>query len=101
MGVPASTFLDTYTDDVKKMKLMLLNYMKALRTNRSQPDVPIGTGIGIGEAQHKPKLVLETTTEGYPILPIPLRSQNWNKHDWEDLFMMYIGQHYSKTVDPS
>ena len=99
MGVPASTFLDTYTDNVKKMRLILLNYMKALRTNHSQPGVPIG--IGIGKAQHKLKLVLETTTEGYLILPIPLQSQNWNKHDWEDLFMMYIGQHYSKTVDPS
>ena len=72
MGVPASTFLDTYMDDMKKMKLMLLNYVKALQTKYSQPNIP----VGISKAQHKLKLVLETTTEGYPILPIPLRSQN-------------------------
>jgi hypothetical protein len=93
MGVAASTFVDTYADDVKAMKLMLLNYMKAIRNKQSQPDLP----FGIGEDQHRPKLILETTTEGYPILPIPLPCHNWNKQDWEDLFAMYIGRHYSKA----
>lgn len=92
MHVPCATFVDTYTDDVKKMKLALLTYMKALRTQESHPDLP----FGIGNHQGQPRVVLDTTTNGYPILPIPLPSQTWTKRDWEDLFTMYMGSHYSK-----
>jgi hypothetical protein len=90
MGVPAAKFVETYRTDVQRMKVSLMNYMKALRTKQSHPALP----FGIGKAAAK--LVLQTTPEGYPIIPMPLGSDNWRKRDWEDLFTMYMGRHYSK-----
>jgi hypothetical protein len=92
MGVPSVSFCKTHKNDVHNMKVNLLNYAKALRSQQSHPDLP----FGIGDNQGKPKLVLPTTTTGYPILPLPLPSDKWNKKDWEDLFSMYIGRHYRK-----
>ena len=91
-GVPAPSFVDTYPQLMSEMKLSMLEYVKALRTKKNYPDLP----FGIGNHQGKPKLVLEKTTDGYPILPAPLPSQTWNKQDWEDLFTMYMGWHYGK-----
>jgi hypothetical protein len=92
MGVPSASFLDTHEDDVKNMKLTLLNYVKALRTQQSHPDLP----FGIGNDQRQTSILLENTTDGYPILPIPLACHNWNKQQWEELFTMYMSRHYSK-----
>lgn len=92
MGVPAATFVDTYAKDVHNMKLTLLKYMTALRTRQSHPALP----FGIGDDPAQPKFALQTTLNGYPIIPIPLVSDNWRKQDWEDLFMTYIGRHYGK-----
>ena len=72
------------------MKLFMLNYMKALRAKQSHPELP----FGIGNDQGQPKLVLGQTANGYPVLPVPLPSENWTKRDWENLFTMYIGRHY-------
>ena len=93
MDVPSPTLEDTYADDVKKMKLSLLNYVKALQAMRSEPNLP----FGIGTTLFQPKLVLETTSCGFPILPVPLPLQNWNKQDWESLFTLYMGRHYCKV----
>jgi hypothetical protein len=92
MGVPAASFLESYPDDVKNMKLSILNYVKALRTKKGQSDVP----FGIGNDEEQPKVVLDTTTDGYPILPRPLPSEKWSKRQWEHLFKTYVGRHYRK-----
>jgi hypothetical protein len=93
MGVPSTTFLDTYQDNVQHMKLSFLKYVKALQSKQRHPALP----FGIGNDPDEPKVVLESTGGGYPILPIPLPSQNWKKKDWEDLFTMYMGRHYRKV----
>ena len=91
MGIPAAKFINTYQNDVNKMKLNLLKYAKALRTSQSHGNLPFGIGDD-GRRQ----VVLQSTVDGYPILPIPLESNNWHKHDWENLFTSYIGWHYDK-----
>ena len=93
MGVASQTFEDTYADDITKMKGALLNYVQALRSMQSQPALPFGIG---NTNPGQPKLVLETTPAGFPILPIPLPSLNWTKQDWESLFTLYMGRHYCK-----
>lgn len=92
MGIPSASFLDTYPDEVKSMKLSMMNYIKALRTRQTHPDLPFGLGKGTGH----PKIDLQITPGGYPILPVPLPSENWGKKEWENLFTMYIGKHYGK-----
>jgi hypothetical protein len=90
--VPCQSFVDTYSDSVKEMKGLLLTYAKALRMQKNQPELP----FGIGTHAAQPKLVLDSTPAGYPILPIPLPSASWKKQDWEDFFTMYMGRHYCK-----
>ena len=92
MGVPAAPFVDTHKSDIHKMKVKLMNYMTALRTQKNHPDLP----FGIGDDAERLKVVLQTTPNGYPILPIPMVSDNWRKQDWELLFTMYMGRHYRK-----
>lgn len=96
MGVPSALFIDTYEDDIHSMKLSMLEYVIALQTKKDMPDVPFGAGAGHGNNRDGPKIVLETSHSGFPILPIPLPSQSWNKHDWEQLFTTYMGRHYCK-----
>ena len=93
MTVPLASFLDTYPNIVKDMKLTLLTYIKSLWTKKGHPDIP----FGIGQYQSQPKIILEKTPNGYPIIPIPLQSPRFNKRDWEDLFTMYMSSHYSEV----
>lgn len=93
MGVTSSTFLDTYPDEIQQMKLLMLKYVQTLRTWLEQGEVP----FGIGNNKHLPKTVLKMTDNGYPILPIPIPSSLWVKRDWEDLYTLYMGQHYSTS----
>ena len=44
MGMPLALFLDSYQDDVKKLKLSIMNYVKALQTKQSQLALPFGIG---------------------------------------------------------
>ena len=74
------------------MKLIMLNYMKVLRAKQSHLVLPFGIGNDEGQL----KLVLGQTANGYPVLPVPLPSENWTKCDWEHLFTMYIGWHYCR-----
>ena len=94
MGVPSASFVDTYPDVIRNMKISILNYVQALRTKKGHPDLP----FGVGNDQVRKKIVRDSTREGYPILPIPLPYDNWNKMDWENLFTMYMGWHYSKIT---
>jgi hypothetical protein len=93
MGVPSAPFTDTYSADVRKMKVLFLNYVKALQTKQSYPELPFGVGNG----RKRPQFVLETTQDGFPIIPVPMGSENWRKRDWEDLFTLYMCQHYRKV----
>lgn len=93
MGVPSPTFCETYKDDVNKMKSSFLQYVKALRSMQSN----VGLPFGIGNTPGQPKLVLETTASGFPILPVPLQAQGWSKQEWELLFTLYMGRHYRKV----
>lgn len=93
MGIPLALFLDTYPDDVKNMKLSIMNYMKAVRTRQTHPKLPFSISKNTGH----PKIDLQITPAGYPILPVPLPSGNWGKRDWENLFTMYMGKHYGRV----
>ena len=68
MQVPSASFVNTYPDMVKDMKLMLLTYVKSLQHKKSLAKIP----FGIGQSQSQPKIILEMTATGYPILPILL-----------------------------
>ena len=94
MDVLSASFVNTYPDVIRNMKISILNYVQALRTKKGHPDLPFGVG---NDQVHK-KIVLDSTREGYPILPILLPYDNWNKMDWENLFTMYMGWHYSKIT---
>lgn len=93
MGIPSAPFLETYPDDVKNLKLSILNYMKAVRAKKSHADIL----FGIGNDGRWPNLVLESTPDGFPIIPTPLPSDTWRKKDWEELFTMYMGRHYCRV----
>ena len=92
MSVLSASFVNTYPDVIRNMKISILNYVQALRTKKGHPDLP----FGISNNQVCKKIVLDSTREGYSILPIPLPYENWNKMDWENLFTMYMEWHYSK-----
>jgi len=97
MCVSSASFLETYSEEVHNMKLSILKYVKALQTKQSHPDLFFSTGNDNGLGRAGPKIILEISPDGYPILPILLPSQSWNKQDWEQLFTMYMGQHYCKV----
>ena len=86
------SFVDTYQNEVKAMKLLILKYMQAIKTKQTQPEVP----FGFGNNPSQPKYRLQFTEAGFPLLAVPLPSHGWKKQDWEDLFSAYMGQHYSE-----
>lgn len=91
MGIPARSFIDSHPEEISKMKLLLMGYMKTLH-NKSQ----VLVGGGTGTNPEPQKVVLTTTSDGYPILPDPWRNGDDSKKRLEELFSLYIGRHYSK-----
>ncbi|KAF8950433.1 hypothetical protein BDZ97DRAFT_1771259 [Flammula alnicola] len=94
MGVPTRSFVDCHPDEITKMKLLLMDYMKTLR-NKAQVPVTDGTGTNPGTQ----KIMLTTTSEGYPILPEPWRNGDESKKKLEELFSLYIGRHYKLATN--
>ncbi|KAF8958980.1 hypothetical protein BDZ97DRAFT_1923291 [Flammula alnicola] len=100
MGIPARSLIDSHPEEISKMKLLLMDYMKTLRT---KAQVPVAGGIGTNPGLQK--VLLTTTSEGYPMLPEPWRNGDESKKKLEELFSLYIGRHYKlatngRTVHP-
>src|SRR5580704_114871 len=96
MDLPCSTFVDTHEKLVSDMKINLMEYFKTLRNMKQNPAGPLDNGIGI--APQAPKISLDRTADGFPIIPVPLASDNWTKHDWEILYSIYFGEHYREFI---
>ncbi|KAF8876020.1 hypothetical protein CPB84DRAFT_1752522 [Gymnopilus junonius] len=86
MGVLIKPFIEAFPDEVKSMKLYFMNYVKLLLKKKKNPLLQLALSTGIISV----KLTLETTAEGYPIIPIPIPSTNWNKNQWADLYSQYM-----------
>ncbi|KAF8952670.1 hypothetical protein BDZ97DRAFT_1768157 [Flammula alnicola] len=94
MGIPARSLIDSHPEEISKMKLLLMDYMKTLR-NKVQVPVVGGTDTNPGTQ----KVLLTTTSEGYPILPEPWRNGDESKKKLEELFSLYIGRHYKLATN--
>ena len=101
MGVPSTSFVDTYNQAVTDLMVKLVEYIQAMDKILNPihgPDNSTGTGHGPDGVQLKPIHLKSTTLEknekGYPILPDPIPSDGWKKSMWESLYSDYLGQHY-------
>ncbi|KAF8964536.1 hypothetical protein BDZ97DRAFT_1918970 [Flammula alnicola] len=94
MGIPARSLIDSHPEEISKMKLLLMDYMKTLR-NKVQVPVMGSTDTNPGTQ----KVLLTTTSEGYPILPEPWRNGDESKKKLEELFSLYIGRHYKLATN--
>lgn len=100
MGVPSSSFVDTYRKEVHNLMVKLVEYIQTLDNiiNPTQPEIGTGGGAGPGPIipipTHSSRIQLQKTTHGYPILPDPIPSEGWKKSSWDSLFSDYLGQQY-------
>jgi hypothetical protein len=103
MGVPSSSFVDTYNGKVTDLMVKLVEYVqdmdKFLNTPATNGGTGTGTGTGTGPDNTPINMIqqpsiLEKNENGYPILPDPIPSEGWKKTTWDSLFTDYLGQQY-------
>ncbi|KAF8805954.1 hypothetical protein BYT27DRAFT_7257783 [Phlegmacium glaucopus] len=91
MSVSARSFLGTYKTEVTQMKRLIMEYVKTLQTI-ANPAIPPPPGTSNEVSR---KMILPKSNEGFPVLPIPWPVEEYSKQDLEELFTLYVGQHYS------
>ena len=105
MGVPSSSFIDTYNEKVTDLMVKLVEYVQAMdKTLLNTSNFSVGTGTGLGAdtgADDLPRtftveksIVLGKDVNGFPILPDPIPSDGWKKTNWDSLFTDYLSQQY-------
>ena len=99
MGVPSSSFIDTYCEKVTDIMMKLVEYVQSMdkykntlsglcsSTNGGNAEIPSNLII------HK-LITLKRNENGYPILPDPIPLEGWKKLTWDHLFTDYLGQQY-------
>ena len=97
MGVPSTSFIDTYSSKVTDLMISLVEYVQAmdniLNPASSNPAATT-TNNNLPIANLLPHIQLEKNPNGYPILPDPIPSEGWKKGTWDQLFTDYLGQMY-------
>jgi hypothetical protein len=102
MGVPSTSFIDTYPGKVNDLMISLVEYVQAIDRirnppNASQPTSNPGGGTNtdtIPIINPLSSIQLEKNLNGYPILPDPIPSEGWKKGSWDRLFTDYLGELY-------
>jgi hypothetical protein len=99
MGVPASTFVDTYNEKVTTLMVKLVEYVQAMDNilitpGSNQSGGPDHGPNGIPVNMIQQSSILEKNENGFPILPDPIPSEGWKKTTWDSLFTDYLGQQY-------
>ena len=105
MGLPSSSFIDTYNEKVTDLMVKLVEYVQAIdKTLLNTSNFSVGTGTGLGAdtgADDLPRnftveksIVLGKDVNGFPILPDPIPSDGWKKTNWDSLFTDYLSQQY-------
>jgi hypothetical protein len=101
MGVPSSSFVDTYNGKVTDLMVKLVEYVQDMDKFLNTPATNGGTGTGTGTGPDNTPInmiqqpsILEKNENGYPILPDPIPSEGWKKTTWDSLFTDYLGQQY-------
>lgn len=98
MGVPSTSFVDTFNPSVTDLMVKLVEYMQDIDKYLTPPLGP-RDGTSTDDISLIPliqKLItLEKSDNRFPILPDPIPSVGWKKTTWDSLFTDYLGQQYS------
>jgi hypothetical protein len=102
MGVPSSSFTDTYSENVTDLMIKMVEYIQALDNLKNPASVPgpgPGPDAGHGAVPANKGISpthgrLEKNRNGFPILPDPISSDGWKKTTWDALFTDYLGKQY-------
>lgn len=93
MGIPARPFMADNDDELQEIKRKFITYVKALTLSGDDCQGPIDSELPI-----KRKNALPLTADGYPILPVPWNGSQYKKRELEELFILYVSQHYSMSL---
>ncbi|KAM6491584.1 hypothetical protein JOM56_012976 [Amanita muscaria] len=91
-GITTSPFVDSYRNEVSHMKRLLMQYVKKVQST-ANPLVPIAPTPCRNEDDSK-IISLNRTADGFPILPNPWKTGNYTKKQLDQLWSLYVNQHY-------
>lgn len=95
MDIEAVRFEDRHPNEVGQMRRLVLEYVQHLQS------LLRGTASAIApvESSADAPMNLETTDDGYPILPSPWDASQYTKADLEKLLTNYLSAHYSDQLN--
>ena len=92
-GLAATSFVASHKDQVLHMKRLFMQYIKKLQSTDSTlvPNVP----TTCRNEDSNQGITLNRTSDGFPVLQNPWKITKYTKIDLEQLFSLYVSEHYS------